>query len=140
MQCLEIGLRESHVTEEKQPDLRFRANVRDASVATEIKVIESCSLRELEVALVDQLCDQYLRAQDSRHVVQQKPRPRGCKLSNEKFLKFEDVVHHLREIAANIRHESHAGPQPEIEFIDVTTCFSSKESSDLVQMRSTKFE
>ena len=39
--------------------MRFRARVSDASVATEIKVAWSWSLKELEDALVTQLCGRY---------------------------------------------------------------------------------
>ena len=42
--------REAHVVDEKEPDVRFRAKATDASVAMEIKVAESWSLKELEAA------------------------------------------------------------------------------------------
>jgi hypothetical protein len=54
--------REPHVAGEKEPDVRLRARTTDASVATEIKVAESWTLRQLEAALTDQLCGRYLRA------------------------------------------------------------------------------
>ena len=137
-------VRESHVAEEKEPDLRFIANVSNVSVPTEIKVIESWTLPELEAALINQLCRQYLRAQDARHgvllLVHQKPRPRGWRLANKKFVKVDGLVRHLREMAANIRRESHTGPQPDIAFIDVTTCFSSTEPSNLLPRRPKKLE
>ena len=52
--------REPHVVDEKEPDVRLRAKVTDASVAIEIKVPESWTLEALEQALTDQLCDRYL--------------------------------------------------------------------------------
>ncbi len=58
--------REPHVAEEKEPDLRFRSKATDANVAVEIKVVESWTLPQLELALVSQLCGQYLRSQDGR--------------------------------------------------------------------------
>ena len=73
--------REVRVADEKEPDLRFRAKASDASVATEIKVAESWTMQQLEDALVNQLCGQYLRAQDGREgillLVHKKPRPKG---------------------------------------------------------------
>ena len=48
--------REPHVVEEKEPDVRLRAKTSDASVPIEIKVPESWTLGQFEVALTDQLC------------------------------------------------------------------------------------
>ena len=61
--------RESHVVEEKEPDVRLRAKASDASLAIEIKVAETWNFEELEAALVDQLCGRYLRANSARHGV-----------------------------------------------------------------------
>jgi hypothetical protein len=117
--------REVHVADEKEPDLRFRAKVSDANVATEIKVAERWTMKQLEDALVRQLCDQYLRAQDSREgillLVHQKPRPKGWKLTGGAYLKFEAVVQRLRALAMGIRSDSETGPQPEICVIDVSS-------------------
>jgi hypothetical protein len=57
--------REPHVVDEKEPDVRLRAKVTDARVAIEIKVAESWTLEDLEVAPTDQLCGRYLQARDS---------------------------------------------------------------------------
>ncbi len=118
--------REPHVAEEKEPDLRFRGKASDANVATEIKVAESWTLRQLEEALVDQLCGQYLRAQDGREgillLVHQKPRPKGWELPDGTYIGFDAVVQRLRALAASIRSTSLSGPQPEISVIDISTC------------------
>lgn len=118
--------REPHVAEEKEPDLRFRGKASDASVATEIKIAESWTLRQLEDALVKQLCDQYLRAQDGREglllLVHQTPRQRGWELPDGTWLDFPAVVQRLRDLASTIRRESSTGPQPEICVVDVSSC------------------
>lgn len=118
--------REPHVAEEKEPDLRFRCKTSDAAVATEIKVAESWSLPELEEALVNQLCGQYLRAENGREgillLVHQKTPPKGWKLPDGTFVSFDDVVQRLRTLAANIRSASSSGPQPTISVIDVSVC------------------
>jgi hypothetical protein len=68
----------------------------------------------------------YLRGQDGREgillVVHQKPRPKGWKQPGGTYLNFEAVVQRLRTLAARIRSESPAGPQPEICIIDVSSC------------------
>jgi len=118
--------REEHVADEKEPDLRFRAKASDAKVATEIKVAESWTLQQLEDALTNQLCGQYLRAQDGRYgillLVHQKPRPKGWELPDGTYLSFDAVVQRLRDLAARIRSKSPTGPQPEISVVDVSSC------------------
>ncbi len=118
--------REPHVAEEKEPDLRFRAKASDANVAAEIKVAESWTLPQLEDALVNQLCGQYLRAQGGREgillLVHQTRRPKGWELTDGTFLNFEAVVERLRALAATIRKSSVSGPQPEICVVDVSSC------------------
>ena len=118
--------REVHVAGEKEPDLRFRAKASDANVAAEIKVAGSWTLKQLEEALVNQLCGQYLRAQDGRDgiflLVHQAPRPKGWELPDGTYLSFEAVVQRIRELAARIRREPPSGPQPEVCVIDVSSC------------------
>ncbi|UTH74432.1 hypothetical protein [Chromobacterium sp. IIBBL 290-4] len=118
--------REVHVADEKEPDLRLRAKASDVTVATEIKVAESWSMKELEDALVIQLCGQYLRGQEGREgillLVHQKTRSKGWKLPDGAYLDFEGVVQRLRALAVSIRSKSPAGPQPEIGVIDVSRC------------------
>jgi len=118
--------REVHVADEKEPDLRFRAKASDASVATEIKVAKSWTMQQLEDALVNQLCGQYLRAQEGREgillLVHQKPRAKGWQQPDGTYLNFEAVVQRLRDLAVRIRSESPAGPQPEICVVDVSSC------------------
>jgi hypothetical protein len=111
--------REPHVVEEKEPDVRLRAKVTDASVPLEIKIAESWTLGQLESALVDQLCGRYLRARDARHgvllLVHLKSRPLGWFVPGESvFLTFPEVVAHLRTRAAQIAAASPKAPQPEI--------------------------
>ena len=45
--------REVHVADEKEPDVRLRAKVTDASVPLEVKVAETWTLPQLEAALTD---------------------------------------------------------------------------------------
>jgi hypothetical protein len=122
--------REPHVVDEKEPDVRLRAKVTDASVAVEIKVPESWTLEELEEALSDQLCGRYLRAQDARHgvllLVHKKRRPKGWKdTKTGSVLKFSEVVERLRNLAARIAGTGPDAPQPEIAVLDVTSCGTS---------------
>lgn len=118
--------REVRVADEKQPDLRFRAKASDANVATEIKVAESWTMLQLEDALVNQLCGQYLRSWDGREgillLVHQKPRSKGWELPDGTYLNFEAVVQRLRALAVRIRSESPAGPRPEVCVVDVSSC------------------
>ena len=118
--------REVHVADEKEPDIRITAKASDATVAVEIKIAESWTLKELEDALKLQLCGQYLRAQGGRYgillLVNKKRRPKGWELPDGTYLKFEAVVLRLRGLAASIRSNSPLGPQPEICAVDVSSC------------------
>jgi hypothetical protein len=118
--------REVHVADEKEPDLRFRAKASDANVATEIKIAESWTLKQLEDALVKQLCGQYLRSGDGREgillLVHKKPRPNGWKQPDGSYLNFDALVRHLGGLAAGIRRESPSGPQPQVFAMDVSIC------------------
>jgi hypothetical protein len=116
--------REVHVAEEKEPDVRLRAKATDASVPAEVKVVESWTLEELEAALTNQLCGQYLRARESRHgillLVHQKARRKGWKGPGGTMLTFDQVVNHLRAVAVKITASSPDAPQPEIAVLDVS--------------------
>ena len=119
--------REPHVVDEKEPDVRLRAKVTDASVAIEIKVAESWTLEALEAALTDQLCGRYLRALDARHgillLVHQEARPKGWQdTETREFLTFNEVVDRLRALAIRIAGTGPDAPQPEIAVLDVTSC------------------
>jgi hypothetical protein len=101
--------RESHVVEEKEPDIRLRSKATDASLPIEIKIAESWTLEQLEAALVDQLCSQYLRANDARHGVlllaHLQPRAKGWRLRGQAaFLNFSQVAPLLPQPS----HQSHA--------------------------------
>jgi hypothetical protein len=119
--------RESHVVNDKEPDVRLRAEASDACVAIEIKVPESkhWTLETLEAALTDQLCGQYLRAREARHgillLVHQRSRPKGWRDRNiGQFLTFSEVVSRLRTLASQISGAEPDSPQPEIAVLDVS--------------------
>jgi len=116
--------REVHVADEKEPDVRLRAKAPDASVPAEVKVVESWTREELEAALTNQLCGQYLRARESRHgilmLVHQKARLKGWKGPEGAMLTFDQVVNHLRAMAVEIAASSPDEPQPEIAVLDVS--------------------
>jgi hypothetical protein len=119
--------REPHVAGEKEPDVRLRAKATDASLAIEIKVAESWSTTQLEMALHDQLCDRYLRAREARHgillLVHQEPRSQGWQEPETgKFLTFSEVVERLQKQATGIAATAPDAPQPEISVVDVSTC------------------
>jgi len=120
--------REPHVVDEKEPDIRARSPATDSSVPIEIKVAESWTLRELESALTKQLCGRYLRAREGKHgillLAHQRPRARGWQNSRTgKSLKFEQVVSHLRAMAAGISGKSPDDAQPVVAAIDVSSRF-----------------
>ena len=47
--------------------IRLRSKVTDAGLPIEVKIAENWTVEELEEALTDQLCGQYLRSADARH-------------------------------------------------------------------------
>ena len=124
--------REVHVADEKEPDVRLRAKVTDASVPLEVKVAETWTLPQLEAALTTQLCDKYLRAREGRHgillLVHQKPKPRGWTLRGKR-LTFHDVVARLRARAAKSAGSAWDAPQPEVAVLDVST-FANKKAAN----------
>src|SRR5467141_3807255 len=126
--------REVHVADEKEPDIRLRAKATDASVPVEVKVAESWTLDELEVALKTQLCGKYLRAREGRHgillLVHQKARAKGWHGPDGTIWTFNQVVKHLRTMAAAIAASSFDAPQPEIAVLDVSK-FNQKEAQDI---------
>lgn len=131
--------REVEVAAMKNPDLRFRAKASDANVAIEIKVAESWTLEQLEDALVTQLCEQYLRAQDSRDgvllLVHQKPRPKGWELPDGAYLSFDGLVQRLQEQATNICRQTPTGPRPAVAVLDVSKCAKSDENKKPAKRR-----
>lgn len=117
--------REPHVIQEKEPDIRIRARSTDASVAVEVKVVDTWTLKQLEDALVKQLCGQYLRARNGRHglllLVHQVARKKGWQDSKtRRYLRFTEVFEHLSRRAEQIRATGRDSPQPEIAVIDVS--------------------
>ena len=132
--------RESHVADEKEPDVRLRAKASDANVPMEIKVAESWSINELERALRHQLCRQYLRVKDTRHrvllLVHQKARPRGWRdPKTGKYLTFVEVVARLRRQAAEISCGASDAPQPMIAVLDISGSKPSTTTSERTSRR-----
>ena len=117
--------RESHVVDEKEPDIRLRARASDAAVPIEIKVAESWSLPDVESALVNQLSGKYLRANDARHgillIVHQNPRATGWEDSaTGLYLTFDQLIGRLKTMAAHISGEDPAAVQPIIAVVNVS--------------------
>ncbi|MEZ5670213.1 MAG: hypothetical protein R3F55_22850 [Alphaproteobacteria bacterium] len=106
--------REPHVADEKEPDIRFRATATDASLALEVKVAECWSLSQLEDALRAQLVGRYLRDREHRHgillIVHKKRRSRGWEGPEGGWLRFEQVVSHLADMARSISSEGRVHP------------------------------
>lgn len=116
--------REPHVVEEKEPDIRVQS-INGVAVPIEVKVAETWSLPDLEAALNVQLCGQYLRSKHARHgillLVHQKPRPTGWQAAGGRWIGFQEVVQHLRTLAAKIAGQDSGTPQPEVIAIDVSS-------------------
>jgi len=111
---------------EKEPDVRLRAKASDTVVAIEIKATRSeWTLKQLEEALVDQLCGRYLRAANGKHgillLVHQDER-KWKEADTGTFLSFQDVVARLTAIAAKISSERNDSPQPVVCVLDVSAC------------------
>ncbi len=116
--------REAHVVDEKEPDIRVRAQVTDASVSVEVKDLESdWSLADLEEALRDQLCGRYLRDKGHRHgillLVHRQQRPKGWLASDGGFWTLQQVVAHLQKMADEIAARGPDAPDAGIVIIDV---------------------
>ena len=119
--------REVHVADEKEPDIRLRAGSSGATVPIEIKIAESWSVKQLEAALIDQLCGQYLRERDGRHgillLVHKTARQRGWTAADSgKVLSFDELAEHLRSLAAKVASAASDASQPEIAVINVSGC------------------
>jgi hypothetical protein len=117
--------RESRVIDEKEPDVRLRAKQSHTALPIEIKLTDRWSLTDLEAALVTQLCGKYLRATDARHgvllLVHRRPRSDGWrKVGSGACLDFEQLIDHLKQVAAGIAGRDPAAPQPEIALLDVS--------------------
>jgi hypothetical protein len=114
--------RETHVVDEKEPDVRLRAKATDASVAIEIKVPESWTLEQLQAALTDQLCGRYLRARGAQHGILLLVYKEARAKETASFLTFSEVVNRLRTLAAHIAGAEPDAPQAEIAVLDVAEC------------------
>lgn len=117
--------RETHYAHEKEPDITLISRHSGVELPIEIKVADGMSIRELEAALVTQLCSQYLRHAPTRHgillLAHQMARTGGWLLEDGKTLvPYETVLERLRELARTIREQSAMGPQPIVETFDVS--------------------
>ena len=117
--------RESHVVDEKEPDIRLRAKSSSATLPIEIKVAESWTLARLESALVEQLCGKYLRAKEARHgillIVHQERRARGWQIpGSDVHIDFATLIRRLTNMANRISGQDSDAPQPEISVLDVS--------------------
>jgi hypothetical protein len=125
--------RESHVVEEKQPDIRLRAKAGYASMPMEIKVADDWRLRDLEAALREQLCGKYLRASGDRHgillLVYQGRRKRWRDAKTAALLNFQAVVDQLKAMAEEIATTGSNAPQPKIATLDVSTAASGQQQA-----------
>jgi hypothetical protein len=117
--------RETHYADEKEPDITLISRHSGVELPIEIKVADGLSIRELERALVTQLCGQYLRHASTRHgillLAHQKARMEGWLLEDGKtLLSYEMLLDRLRELAREIREQSALGPQPIVASFDVS--------------------
>jgi hypothetical protein len=132
--------RETHYADEKEPDITLTSRHGSVELPIEIKVADGMSVKALEVALVTQLCGQYLRHALMRHgillLVHQKARREGWLLEDGKtFIPFEKVLERLRELARNIREQSAMGPQPIVETFDVSQVIAPREKKRATRSR-----
>ncbi len=117
--------RETHYVDEKEPDITLISRHSGVELPIEIKVVDGMSIKELQAALVTQLCGQYLRHAPTRHgillLVHQKARKEGWLLEDGKtFGSYATVLDRLREFARGLREQSAMGPQPIVETFDVS--------------------
>lgn len=117
--------REAHVADEKEPDVRLRAKATDANVPIEVKVAESWTLKQLEVALYQQMIGQYLRDRENRYgillIAHQKPRRDGWQKPDKTYLNFSEIIDHLRTLAHEVAMQRPYSPQVEIVTLDVSS-------------------
>lgn len=117
--------RETHVADEKEPDITLTSRESGVALPIEIKVIDKMSLPALEMALEGQLCGQYLRHSGTRHgvllLIHQKPRTAGWKLPDVAgHVRLPRILAHLEDRARAIRARDPTGPQPIVLLIDVS--------------------
>ena len=101
--------RESQVADRKEPDIRLATVVGDQKASIEVKIADSWSVSELELALRNQLVGQYLRHENGRAGVLLLTY-HGRKTHWEHppdghHLAFEDVISHLADRAHDIERE-----------------------------------
>ena len=121
--------RETHYADDKEPDITLISRHSGVELPIEIKVADGMSIKELEAALVTQLCGQYLRHAPTRHgillLVHQQAREVGWLLEDgETFISYEAVLERLHNLARTIREQSAMGPQPLVETFDVSRVVS----------------
>lgn len=120
--CHMLGC-EPHVADEKEPDIRPQSRIADARMPIEIKIAGSRALEELEAASSMQLRNRYLRDRDNRFgilpIVHRKARSRGWKSAGG-FLACDQVIIHLRRIAAEMGAADALAPQMAICSVDIS--------------------
>lgn len=117
--------RETHYAGEKEPDIVLTSRHSGVELPIEIKVVDELTVAQMEAALVNQLCGQYLRHASARHgillLVYQKARLGGWNLvPGEPLAPFSAVLEHLVNQARLIREDLATGPQPIVAAIDVS--------------------
>ena len=118
--------REPETVDAKKPDIVITAREGAAKLPVEIKVAESWTIEQLEVALEVQLCGQYLRARNCREgllvLVHQKPRSLGWRRADGTHMTFKEVSDHLTKQALELGQANPDGPQPAVVVVDVSNC------------------
>lgn len=118
-------MREPHVSNENEPDIRLDAKQSNARIPIEIKVAESWTLKELETGLVTQLMGRYLKNRKDRWgillVVHKAGRPKGWFNESGVALKIDEVIEHLQAMARTIAASSFDSAQMVVALIDVST-------------------
>jgi hypothetical protein len=134
-------VRESHVADEKEPDITLLVSSTQASTPIEIKVAESWSVPELVRALQKQLIGQYLRDTDHRWgvllLVHIKMKPRGWRLGR-KYLSFGQLVERLTQLAERRAGRTPESPQPSIAVIDVSSMPATRPKAKAKRKRRSK--
>lgn len=114
-------VREPEVTRRNKPDIRLLAPRCEGPVTIEVKIAERWSGHEMEDAITSQLVDKYMKANDSRYgvfvVCSSGPR-KGWELSDGSSVSWDDLVEHLRSVAARVASQHRRVSRLEIVAID----------------------
>src|SRR5271168_3314917 len=114
-----IACREAGISQQSYYRWRKERGGLELDQAKRMKELERENVRLKRLVL----CGKYLRAREGRHgillLVHQKPRQQGWQDSDGTVLGFDDVVNHLRNMAAAISGIAMDAPQPEVAVLDV---------------------